>query len=176
MKLLKIPVFFMALAYMVHGCASGTDVAENTGQRNSEEQRYFTNPIADGADPWVFKKDAYYYYCGSGNGGIYISKSDKLTHPGERVAVWTPPSDNWNSTNIWAPELHFTGGKWYIYYAAGLAGPPFIHQRSGVLESVTDDPFGEYVDKGMLYTGDNIHDPTSVKWAIDLTTFVINGQ
>jgi GH43 family beta-xylosidase len=92
------------------------------------------------------------------------------------VQVWSPPAQGWNRTNIWAPELQFINGKWYIYYAAGQSGPPFIYQRCGVLESVTADPQGAYVDKGMLYTGDDIGNPASVKWAIDLHPFRMNGQ
>jgi GH43 family beta-xylosidase len=68
-------------------------------------------------------------------------------------------------------------GRWYIYYAAASQpGGPFLHQRSGVLESEGPDPFGAYQDKGMLYTGDNIQDPATVKWAIDLSPFRMNGQ
>ncbi len=176
MKGLTLSYALLVLYLIVPGCGPAISTSGTIGEKSTGEQRFFTNPIADGADPWVFKKDGYYYYCGSADGGIYVSKSDKLTEPGERVTVWKSPTEGWNRTNIWAPELHFINGKWYIYYAAGLAGPPFIHQRSGVLESVTDDPFSEYVDKGLLYTGDNINDPSSLKWAIDLTTFVINGQ
>jgi GH43 family beta-xylosidase len=130
----------------------------------------------DGADPWVVKRDSFYYFCQSANGSILVSKSKRLTKPGEFVPVWNPPVQGWNRTNVWAPELHYLDGKWYIYYAAGEAGPPFIHQRAGVLESVTNDPQGAYTDKGMLYTGDNINDPASARWAIDLTPFRMNGQ
>lgn len=163
----------MSLAVVISGCGTNSDSKQT---QEAQDEKTFTNPIADGADPWVFKKDQMYYYCGSGEGGIYVSKSDKLTEPGDRVTVWKAPEEGWNRTNIWAPELHFMEGRWYIYYTAGEAGPPFIHQRSGVLESVSDDPFGPYEDKGMLYTGDDINVPGSVKWAIDLTPVTINGQ
>ncbi len=136
----------------------------------------FFNPIADGADPWVIKKDSFYYFCQSRAGAIHVSKSKKLTEPGTPTLVWSAPASGWNRTNVWAPELHFLHGKWYIYYAAGEAGPPFIHQRAGVLEAATADPMGSYIDKGMLYTGDNIAVPVSSKWAIDLTAFSMNGQ
>lgn len=143
-------------------------------------ESYFTNPIGEGADPWVIKRGDYYYFCGSAGGGvegIYVSKSKKLTDPGERVLVWEAPDSGWNQTSVWAPELHFFNGKWYIYYAAAKRpGSPFVFQRAGVLESESDDPFGPYIDKGMLYTGDNIQDSTSAKWAIDLTPFKLNGQ
>ncbi len=136
----------------------------------------FANPITDGADPWVFKKNNSYYFCQSRAGGIYVAKSEKLSQPGDFSLVWSAPTSGWNRQHIWAPEMHYLQGKWYIYYAAGEAGPPFIHQKSGVLESVTEDPLGSYTDKGMLYTGDNIATPQSVKWAIDLTPFYLNGQ
>ena len=54
----------------------------------------------------------------------------------------------------------FLDGKWYIYYAAD-DGQNENH-RMFVLESETDDPLGEYVDKGMM--------DTSGRWAIDGTT------
>ncbi|MEX2566374.1 MAG: glycoside hydrolase family 43 protein, partial [Cyclobacteriaceae bacterium] len=141
------------------------------------QQGTFTNPIRDGADPWVFQKGSEYYYCTSKGGGISVSKSDQLTDHGTMIKVWEAPDQGWNSANIWAPELHFIDGNWYIYYAAGeKPGGPFIHQKSGVLKSAGEDPFGPYEDMGMLYTGDDLTDPATVKWAIDLTPFLHEGQ
>jgi GH43 family beta-xylosidase len=155
--------------------SSDTERAAETTSQTSD--KVFTNPIQEGADPWVIKRGKYYYSCGSARGGIYVTKSEKLTDLGERKTVWLSPAQGWNQSNIWAPEIHFFNGKWYIYYAAAKQpGSPFVYQRSGVLESETDDPFGSYIDKGMLYTGDDIQDPASVKWAIDLTPMQLNGQ
>jgi GH43 family beta-xylosidase len=165
---------------LLMGCRTATEAPprEATNSSLADTEAYFTNPVADGADPWVIKKDGYYYYCGAGRGGIYISRSEKLTELGERVRVWEMPDFGWNASNVWAPELHHFNGKWYIYYAAAKKpGGPFIYQRSGVLESETDDPFGPYIDKGMLYTGDSIQYPNSAsKWAIDLTPMQLNGK
>jgi GH43 family beta-xylosidase len=137
----------------------------------------FTNPIRDGADPWVFQKGSDYYYCASEGGGISVSKSDQLTDHGTMIKVWNAPGQGWNAANIWAPELHYIDGNWYIYYAAGeKQGGPFIHQQSGVLKSEGEDPFGPYLDMGMLYTGDDLRDPKSVRWAIDLTPMEYRGQ
>ena len=137
----------------------------------------FTNPIGNGADPWVTKYNGYYYVClgGSGN-SITVSKSKSLITPGKRVKVWTAPNDSWNSECIWAPELHRIGKKWYIYYAAGKSGPPFIYQRSGVLESVTEDAQGEYRDRGVLKTGNDPEDYVGTIWAIDVNVATINKQ
>jgi GH43 family beta-xylosidase len=105
-----------------------------------------------------------------------FSPSEDLTEPKNWKRVWTQPDDGWNQTNLWAPELHYLDGKWYIYYAAGRSGPPFINQRSGVLESVGQNPQGGYIDQGMLYTGDNIEDSSNNKWAIDVTILELDGQ
>jgi GH43 family beta-xylosidase len=81
---------------------------------------------------------------------------------------------------VWAPELHPIDGRWYIYYAAGMPGPAgdgaFTDQRSGVLESTGDDPQGTYVDRGMLYTGDDIGTGANPVWAIDVSVQRIRGQ
>lgn len=151
----------------------------STAQVKNEPVK-FTNPIGNGADPWVVHHKGYYYVCQS-NGdinskGISVSKSRKLTEIGKRVNVWNAPDKGWNSNQIWAPELHYFNNKWYIYYAAGKAGPPYIHQRSGVLESVTDDPQGAYIDKGILNTGEDKNDETGMVWAIDVNVGRINGQ
>jgi GH43 family beta-xylosidase len=137
----------------------------------------FTNPIGQGADPWVVRQNGFYYLIESRDNGIYVYKSDALTSPKQNgVKVWAAPDTGWNRTNIWAPELHSIDGKWYIYYAAGREGPPFIHQRAGVLESAGNDPQGSYADKGMLYTGPDVAADTGNVWAIDMTVKRINGQ
>jgi beta-xylosidase len=79
----------------------------------------FTNPVWKGADPWVFQKDQIYYFCKSMDNGIAIAKSKTLTNPGDWTKIWDAPSGSWNSANIWAPEIHFLQGRWYIYYTAG---------------------------------------------------------
>jgi GH43 family beta-xylosidase len=56
------------------------------------------------------------------------------------------PDTGWNRSCVWAPSLHFLDGRWYIYYAAGESGPPYIHQKTGVLQSATEDPMGPYRD------------------------------
>lgn len=155
----------------------------NQQQKSSNDKKsdnYFTNPITRGADPWVTKQDGNYYFCFAGGKDdekfITVSKSSSLVQPGKRKKVFVTPKTGWNLTNIWAPELHFYKGRWYIYYAAGKSGPPYLYQRTGVLESVTNDPKGEYVDKGVLLTGKDPADYTGAIWAIDLTLLQIEDQ
>ncbi len=139
-----------------------------------EPECTFVNPIADGADPWVVRDGGQYYLVQSRDNGIWVSRSPDLTtvHTGA-VKVWSAPATGWNRTNVWAPELHRIGDRWYIYYAAGSDGPPYVHQRAGVLESVGPDPQGAYTDRGMLFTGDPGGENV---WAIDLTVGRIGGE
>ncbi len=166
-----IPALLIGLLLCM-GCQKPED------KKNVREPCSFVNPIAKGQDPWVIKKGDSYYFIESKNGGLYVSKSKKLINiKKEQQLVWSLPDSGWNQANLWAPELHYYEGRWYIYYAASReAGAPFTHQRSGVLASVTDDPLGEYVDKGMLYTGDQIETHTNNKWAIDVTLLELKGQ
>lgn len=69
---------------------------------------------------------------------------------------------------LWAPELHRWGNKWYIYFAAD-AGDNASH-RIYVVENANDDPIeGVWTFKGQVTDSSN-------RWAIDPTTFELNGQ
>lgn len=135
----------------------------------------FTNPLYRGADPWIAQRDGHYYLSQSGPGqSIIIWKSSSLTQRGQGNIVWQAPRWGWNCAQIWAPELHYLNGRWYIYYAAST-GDNADH-RMGVLESRTDDPQGPYLDRGMLYTGDDIAGRKNNRWAIDGTVLQIHSK
>lgn len=166
----------VVILIFITGCGPASQSDENRPDETTP--CVFANPVADGHDPCVIKKDDNYYYIESRSGGLFVSKDTSLLNiKRNEQKVWSSPESGWNSANVWAPELHFYDNKWYIYYAAGdTDGAPFTEQRSGVLKSKTDDPQGEYIDKGMLYTGDNIQDRSNNIWAIDLTMLKIDGQ
>ena len=166
--------FWLCSLSIVAACSNATSVSSNGG---GVPPCTFKNPIEAGADPWVLRQGAYYYFAESRDNGIWIYKSPLLTSLKQNPAlIWTAPPSGWNRTNVWAPELHLIDGLWYVYYAAGSSGPPFIAQRAGVLQSTTADPQGPYIDRGMLYTGDDVQGQTNDIWAIDLTVGRINGQ
>ena len=169
-------VVLLATTAAVAACSGGTG-----GTGTTTPSCTFANPVANGADPWVVRDGDFYYSVQSRDGVIWVSRSAQLTRA---VTTWTrvflAPATGWNRANIWAPELHRIGDRWYIYYAAGPSGPTdqntFVNQRSGVLRSIGTDPQGQYEDLGMLYTGDDVAAGTDPKWAIDLTTAEIDGQ
>lgn len=142
---------------------------ENSTNPEKAAPMTFSNPVWNGADPWMTKHNDYYVYCYSSQNSIVVSKSQKMTRRGETKAIWKAPPTGWNKSCVWAPEIHFIKDRWYVYYAAGESGPPFIYQRTGVLRSKTEDVFSDYEDMGALYTGDSPKDPSSNIWAIDMT-------
>ncbi|OAQ40328.1 glycoside hydrolase [Pedobacter psychrophilus] len=181
MKNFKITFFALLMFFSIANLSTSFSYQNDNSSIAIDSSNYFTNPIGKGADPWVIKDNGFYYVCQSGlnkagENVITIKKSSSLIKMGKREEVWKAPKNQWNSTNVWAPELHHIGNHWYIYYAAGKSGPPYAFQRSGVLESVSDDAQGEYVDKGMLKTGTDENDFSGTYWAIDLTVSDIRGQ
>lgn len=126
----------------------------------------FTNPLVNyGADPYVTYQDGYYYYIRVlQDRELYVSKSSELSRIGqvEPVLVYKPKADE-PSAEMWAPEIHYLKGKWYIYYTAGAGA----NHRMYVLEC--DSPQGTYEFKGKLT-------PTTDRWAIDQTVLEHDGQ
>ena len=132
-----------------------------------ESPRLAGEALWRGADPWVVLHGGHYYWCHSSADRIEVSRSDRLDSRGERQVVWQAPRIGWNRAQVWAPELHFVRGRWYIYYAAS-GGRNETH-RMGVLECEGADPLGRWIDRGMLYTGDDPAGKRDPQWAIDGT-------
>jgi GH43 family beta-xylosidase len=129
-------------------------------------QATFTNPLLpSGADPWSIYKDGYYYYTNTLGNRIDIWKTKSLADlkTAERKTIWTPPHGTSYSKELWAPEIHFIQGKWYVYFAAD-DGKNDNH-RLYVLENASANPLeGEWVFKGKI-------SDSSDKWAIDGSVF-----
>ncbi len=96
-----------------------------SGYRNIRQTsfpRYFSNPILEsGADPYVYYHTDGFYYCMVTRGNrITLWKARSFTDlsNAETKDVWFPPESGPNSSSIWAPEIHFINGSWYIYYTA----------------------------------------------------------
>ena len=143
----------IAMAVVCAGCASSNArLAADSGADavSSASARTFVNPLIRSAapDPWVIRRDGWYYFTATGGNGISVRKSRTLTglDAADPVQVWTAPATGPQSQQIWAPELHYLRGKWYLYYTAS-DGEDRNH-RHYVLESATQDPLGEYVDRG----------------------------
>lgn len=125
---------------------------------------YFTNPIlpTHSADPWIVQHDGFYYYCEAGaeNLSIHIRKAKDIfsLRDAEPVCVWRAPKTGPYSHAVWAPELHWIAGSWFIYFAADDGAN--ANHRMWVLQGATADAQGQYCLHGSLETEG---------WAIDGT-------
>ncbi|HTE28747.1 MAG TPA: glycoside hydrolase family 43 protein, partial [Chryseolinea sp.] len=146
-------------------CILGVTIGFSFGQST------FTNPLLpSGADPWSIYKDGYYYYTNTLGDRIDIWKTKSLADlkTAERKTVWVPPVGTSYSKEIWAPEIHFIQGKWYVYFAADDGRND--NHRLYVLENAAANPLaGEWILKGQISDASN-------KWAIDGSVFERKGQ
>ncbi|HVU34159.1 MAG TPA: glycoside hydrolase family 43 protein [Opitutaceae bacterium] len=134
----------------------------------------FTNPIAPGADPWVVRHEGEYLWCFSDHDrGVVVHRSRSLTELGPKHNVWSAPDVGAYSAQIWAPELHRIGDRWYIYVAASDGRNE--NHRMIVLESDSEDPTGTFSFKAELYTGDDPSLACDNRWAIDGTLLDLGG-
>ncbi|MCX2575164.1 glycoside hydrolase family 43 protein [Pedobacter sandarakinus] len=130
----------------------------------------FANPLMNGADPSVFQKDGVYYYLQTNGTSIALYTTTAMSKLSSAVpkTVFTPTAGSANSRNVWAPEMFFLDGKWYIYYTAGNGSD--ISQRTWVIENSSADPtLGTWVEKGRIFAAN------ADFWAIDGTVFEQNG-
>jgi GH43 family beta-xylosidase len=129
-------------------------------------QTTFKNPLLpSGPDPWITTHNGFYYYMNTTGSSLVIWKTRKISAlaSAEKKTVWRAPATGPYSRDIWAPELHFLRGKWYIYFAAD-AGRNESH-RIWVLENAAADPLeGNWQLKGKVADA-------SDRWAIDATVF-----
>ncbi len=132
------------------------------------------------ADPYVYKHtDGTYYFTASlpDYDGIALRKADKLfdLKDAPEKMIWKKHDKGIMSFHVWAPELHFIFGKWYIYFAAGDVDDIWAI-RPYVLECQGDDPFNdEWIEKGMMQCSDE--DPFSFRaFSLDGTVLENHGE
>jgi hypothetical protein len=177
--LINIPIPMEPLrAMMMSACAllwAASDGPAQVAQPTPAVARLsgdtFTNPLLEtGPDPWVIWWKGFYYYTDTSGKNLTLRKTADITdlRSAEKKEVWTPELGQPWSNDLWAPELHRWGNKWYIYFAAD-AGDNASH-RIYVVENNNDDPLeGNCTFKGKI-------SDSSDKWAIDPTTFELNNE
>lgn len=148
------------------------------GMNRLETATKLSNPlIPQRADPWIYKhSDGYYYFTASvpQYDRIELRRSPTLQGlaAAEAVTAWRAHKSGPLSANIWAPELHYVEGKWYIYFAAAKSSETLeglFDHRMFVLENTSANPLeGTWEEKGQLKTGWE-------SFSLDATRFEHNG-
>jgi GH43 family beta-xylosidase len=141
----------------------------------SDIKTNYNNPIVlQRADPWIYKhSDGYYYFTATAPeyDRIELLRAASIQEIGriEPKVIWRKHETGAMGAHIWAPEIHFIDGKWYIYFAAGDAEAVW-NIRIYVLENTSQNPLeGEWIEKGQVET----------KWdtfSLDATTFEHNNR
>ncbi|ACB74651.1 Alpha-N-arabinofuranosidase [Opitutus terrae PB90-1] len=132
------------------------------------------NPlILQRADPYIHRHtDGFYYFIATVPDYDRLELRRASTVAGlattEPKTIWRKHAAGPLSENIWAPEIHFIDGRWFIYVAAGEVGVRGSI-RMYVLENASANPLeGEWIEHGQLKT----------RWdsfSLDATTFEHRG-
>jgi GH43 family beta-xylosidase len=135
----------------------------------------YRNPlIKQRADPHIQKHtDGYYYFMGT------VPEYDRLVlrrattiaglATADEKVVWRKHETGIMGAHIWAPEIHFVDGRWFIYFAAGEA-EKIWNIRIYALENTSANPLeGEWIERGQIDTGWE-------SFALDSTIFSHRGR
>ena len=146
----------------------------------TKELKYNEPWILQRADPYVYRHtDGMYYFTASlpEYNGIALRRASTLAGlvDAEETMIWKKHDKGIMSVHIWAPELHYLDGKWYIYFAGGDIDDIWAI-RPYVLECADADPItGTWVEKGKMQRSDD--DPFSFEdFSLDATVFEHRGE
>lgn len=129
-------------------------------KRNGKITEYNTPFIEQRADPYVYRHtDGTYYFTASvpAYDCIALRKAETLEQlkTAQETIVWTKHESGEMSKHVWAPELHYLFGKWYIYFAAGEKDDIW-KIRPFVLECTGENPMTDsWVEKGKMERADD---------------------
>ncbi len=148
--------------------------------RNGVITEYNSPFIEQRADPYIFRaSDGSYYFTASvpDYDKIILRKSDTLLglKDAEEKCIWHCHDKGDMSKHIWAPELHYLQGKFYIYFAASRQ-EDIWRLRPYILECQGQDPMNDaWEEKGMIQRSDD--DIYSFKgFSLDSTIFENKGK
>ena len=124
------------------------------------------------ADSQIMKHtDGYYYFTGTvpEYDRIILRRAKTLQGlmSAPETVIWRKHASGEMAANIWAPEIQFINGKWYVYFAASRS-TDIWDIRMYVLEGTGDNPLtATWTEKGVIKTG-----ISNERFALDATTFV----
>lgn len=146
----------------------------------TKESIYNKPWIMQRADPYVYRHtDGMYYFTASvpAYDGIVLRRAqtlEGLAHAPE-TEIWHKHEEGIESCHIWAPELHYIDGAWYLYFAGGDKDDIWAI-RPYVLECMDEDPMtGTWVEKGKMQRAEE--DEFSFEaFSLDATVFENHGK
>lgn len=147
---------------------------------NEKTLKYNEPWILQRADPYVYHhSDGWYYFTASipAYDCIAIRRARTLAElpEAEEIIIWKKHESGPMSEHIWAPEIHYVFGKWYIYFAGGEK-EDIWKIRPYVLECQGEDPMRDaWVEMGKMRRAAD--DPFSFEaFSLDATVFENKGR
>ena len=125
-----------------------------------EKERGNTPFIEQRADPYVYRHtDGSYYFTASvpAYDRIILRRAETLQGlaDADEKTIWAKHESGEMSHHIWAPELHYLDGKWYIYFAAGERDNIW-KIRPFILECTGQDPMADtWIERGKIQRSDD---------------------
>ncbi len=134
--------------------------------------------IKHNADPFATKINGKYYFTATDPeyGGITLRESDALLSlaDAEAKVIWKKHDEGDMSGYIWAPEMHYIDGAYYIYVAASRADNIW-RIRPYVLKCVGDPMVDSWEELGEMIPAEG--DGFSFKsFSLDMTVFENKGK
>jgi len=133
--------------------------------------------IRQRADPFIHKHDdGYYYFTASvpAYDGIELRRARTIAAlPNVKpVMVWRKPDTGPYSDLIWAPEIHFNQGAWYVYFAAApsreIKDDLFQHRMYALSTQAANPLDSPWTFEGQIDSGIDT-------FCLDATTFTHEG-
>ncbi len=129
--------------------------------------------IRQRADPCIHRHaDGWYYFTASvpAYDGIELRRARSIAGlaDAETCMVWKKPDSGPYSDLVWAPEIHFNRGAWYVYFAAApsreIKDDLFQHRMYAISTPAENPLQGEWTFEGQIDSGMNT-------FCLDATTF-----
>ena len=140
-----------------------------------DKEHIYNSPLVyQRADPYCYKHtDGYYYFTGSvpEYDAIELRRAKELNelYDAEGKIIWRKHSTGPMGAHIWAPELHYINGVWYIYFAAGDAENIWNIRPYALICHDSDPINGRWIEGGKIDVGAD-------SFSLDMTTFFNHGK
>lgn len=153
-----ISVLTIGLLLTLSGCSKKLSYYDSFSKDNFNQNLFYRNDLKTrGADPSVItitegEEKGYFYMYNTteiiGATGVYSWRTKNFNDWEVMGPAFIPERGAWTIREIWAPEVIFRDGKYYMYYT----GKNEITGRRGMSVAVSDSPSGpfkEFVGTGI---------------------------
>ncbi len=161
--MLKQVIIILILSIFPHLRSLSQNVAVNeaSAEVTFDISLYYQNPVfePDLADPTIIKSPENWFYA-YGTENYWDEKLHRLVPVirSHDLVNWEYVRDafdikpNWKKGGIWAPEITFLNGKYYMYYAFSTWGD----KNAAIGLAISNTPEGPFTDQGKLFDSEEI--------------------